>query len=152
MQRPYFLRRSSILLILSFLVVAILPACIVVVDEDDDDDHYRRRWSLDVIVYGSASESESPANKSDYSLNLSDESILSGQADCTGFRGGYSISDGNSIEVESLSASGSACGTHSLAGKYLEGLEEATSYTVSGDELVLKFGDSGNSMRFSAMD
>ena len=150
MQRPIFLRRSSILLVLSFVFVAILPACIVVVDEDDDDDHYRRRWSLDVIVYGEAS--ESPINKSDYSLNLSDERILSGQADCTGFRGGYSVREGNAFEVESLSASTSTCGTGSLAAKYLDGLEGATSYTVQGDELVISFGSRGNSMRFSAVE
>lgn len=149
MQRPFFLRHSSILLIFSFLFVAILPACIVVVDDDDDDD-YRRRWSLDVIVYGTLS--ESPVNNSIYSLNLSDQNSLSGQADCTGFRGDYSVSDGNAIEIQSLNASSSACGTESLAGKYLSGLEGATSYTIDGDELVLTFGSSGNSMRFSPIE
>ena len=150
MQRPFFLRRSSIFLLLSFVFVAILPACIVVVDEDDDDDYYRRRWSLDVIVYGAVS--ESPINKSDYSLNLSDESVLSGQADCTGFQGDYSVSDGNAIRIESLNTRASTCGDGSLAGKYLGSLAEATSYTVSGDELIIKFGSTGNSMRFNAME
>lgn len=150
MQSPFFLRRSTIFLALSFLCVAILPACIVVVDDDDDDDYYRRRWSLDVIVYGT--NSQFPVNKSDYSLNLSEETTISGQADCTGFRGGYSISDGNSIQIESLSANASSCEVGSLAGQYLGGLEDATSYTVSGDELVIKFGSSGNSMRFSAIE
>ena len=150
MQRPFFLRRSSILLMLSFLVVAILPACIVVVDEDDDDDYYRRRWSLDVIVYGAIS--QSPTNNSDYSLNLSQENILSGQADCTGFQGDYSVRDGNGIHIESLDVSTSRCEGESLAGQYLDGLEGATSYTVSDDELVIKFGSSGNLMRFSPME
>lgn len=149
MQRPFFLRHSSVLLIFSFLFVAILPACIVVVDEDDDDD-YRRRWSLDVIVYGTLS--ESPVNGSNYSLNLSDENTLSGQADCTGFRGGYSVSEGNTIQIQSLDASSATCGTESLAGKYLTGLEGATSYTINGDELVLNFGSSGNTMKFSPLE
>ena len=151
MQRPFFLRHSSILLFALFIFVAILPACIVVVDEDDDDDdYYRRRWSLDVIVYGAVS--ESPGSSSNYSLDLSQENTLSGQADCTGFRGDYTTSTGNALQIESLSSSSSSCGRESLAGQYLDGLDDARSYTVSGDELTIAFGDEGHSMRFSPLE
>ena len=147
MQSKPFLRSSSILTVFSLIVVALLPACIVVVDDDDDDDHYRRRWSLDVIVYGGIS--EQPNEDKSYSLNLSDEVNLSGNADCAGFQGSYVVNENNSISVQRLSRSATSCGTTSLAGKYLDGLEDARSFSVSEDALVIQFGDNGNSMRFT---
>ena len=148
MQSRPFLRSSSLLTVFSLIVVMLLPSCIIVVDEDDDyDDHYRRRWNLDVIVYGSIS--ESPTDSKAYSLNLSEEAILSGNADCTGFEGTYSVNDNNSISINRLSRSSTACEPLSLSGKYLDGLQEARSYSVSEDVLIIQFGEGGNSMRFS---
>ena len=148
MQSRPFLRSSSLLIVFSLIFVALLPACIIVVDDDDDyDDHHRRRWSLDVIVYGSIS--ESPIDNKAYSLNLNDEAVLSGNADCSGFEGAYTVNDNNSINIERLSRGSTTCGRASLAGKYLDGLEDARSYSVSEDVLIIQFGEDGNSMRFS---
>ena len=151
MQSRPFLRSSSLLVVFSLIVVALLPACIIVVEEDDDyDDHYRRRWNLDVIVYGTIA--ESPVDGKAYSLNLSNEAVLSGNADCTGFEGAYAINDNNSISINRLSRNATSCTPASLAGKYLEGLEEATSYSATEDVLIIQFGNEGNSMRFSPVE
>lgn len=150
MQSKPYLRRSSLLIVFSLVVVALLPSCIVVVDDDDDDDYYRRRWSLDVIVYGAVS--EQPAGDKVYSLNLSNEATLSGNADCTGFEGTYTINDDNSIHVERLSRTSTSCSAASLANAYLEGLEEARTVSVNEDALIIQFGDNGNSMRFSPIE
>ena len=147
MQKPNVLHRSSILMILAFALVIVLPSCIIVVEEDDDyDDHYRRRWSLDVIVYSSYS--QYPGDRSVYSLNMNNQDALTGTADCFDFEGRYTVNS-DALQIDGLSAGRqSTCGSGSLADPYIDGLKEARSFTASEDELVIYFGNSGNSMRF----
>ena len=81
-------------------------------------------------------------------MNLSKEDILSGTADCTQFSGDYSVGQAKSLDIELHTVHAISCGSESLSGKFMGGLEEATSYTVGEDDLVITFGTSGNSMRF----
>ena len=140
--------RSSLYTVLMFATLVFFSGCILVVKEDDDDDdYYHRRWSLDVIVYSTYS--ESPDNGADYSLSLDEFNQLSGNAGCIDFEGTYSVSSNNAMRVDPLTASrGSSCRTEALTSQYLDGLENARTLEASEEDLVIYFGSERNAMRF----
>ncbi len=134
----------------ALFVVFFLPACIVVVEKDshDDDDYYRRRWQLEFFVYGNTT--YEPVG-SVYTVSFSNESQLSGRADCLTFEGPYAVGRTSTLSIGNLASESRSCGTDSIAPVFLQELERAQSISGTADELVIHLEGTNNLMRFRPM-
>jgi len=135
-------------LFFTLFIIIFLPACIVVVDKDDryDDDYYRRRWQLEFFIYGSTT--YEPVDGSLYTVSFSNQSVLSGRADCLDFEGQYAVGRTSTLNIDNLSSDTGSCGADSIAPIFLQELERAQSISGDADELVIHLEGTTDLMRF----
>ena len=146
--RSYLAKYARHLTLVLF-VILFLPACIVVVEKDDpydDDDYYRRRWQLEFFIYSNTT--FEPADGSVYTVSFSNDTLLSGRADCLDFEGQYTVGRTSTLSIDNLSSAGGSCDGNSVAPVFLQELANARSFTGSTDELVIHLEGTNNLMRF----
>jgi hypothetical protein len=83
-----------------------------------------------------------------YTLSLLPDGSLSARADCNRAGGRYTLGAGRSITIEIGSVTKVACPEGSLSQEYLDKLESAEVYQVSGGQLELELQDGEGQMIF----
>lgn len=90
-------------------------------------------WQLQALVMPNG-ERVQPDNPGQYSLNLTRDNQLNGQADCNSFRGGFAGVD-TRLHISPLAATRAACPAGSVSDRFLQILQEVDRIAVHEDGL-----------------
>ena len=81
------------------------------------------------------------------SIQFSEDNRIEGQIDCNTYSGEYTLTEGDSMEVDMQYITEILCGT-SIDGHYLVGLRAVHSYGIIGNQLRLYFDESALKYRY----
>jgi heat shock protein HslJ len=93
-------------------------------------------WELLSIQEGSAP-AITVADRTDYTLRLTDEGRAEIRADCNVCGGPYTI-EGTDIDFGTLVCTRAFCGEDSLDTQFLAGLEDAETFNASNNQLIVR--------------
>jgi putative lipoprotein len=99
-------------------------------------------WRLVAIRRPGAAD-EPVASDQEYTVRFDADGRYSGRAHCNSFSGAYERPSPDAVRIRAGAATLAACPEGSIGDEYLRALASATSYRVSGDELRLTYGTSG---------
>jgi heat shock protein HslJ len=103
------------------------------------------RWQQTVLSTG---QSMTPANPSNYTLQLAADGTAAAQVDCNRASGTYTVS-GSSLSLNFLTTTLAACPAGSLGDQYLQQLNSVTSFSFQGGQLILQLAANSGTMRFA---
>jgi heat shock protein HslJ len=82
-----------------------------------------------------------------YTIVFADDGSIAIKADCNNAAGTYTL-DNDSLTIQLGPTTMAACPPGSLSNAMLTGLSKVSTYLIDGGDLVLRLGDSGDSMLF----
>ncbi len=90
-----------------------------------------------------------PETPSNYSLRFEPDGRVLVRADCNTGRSGYAT-EGPMIDIEPIALTRMGCGEDSLGSEFVQGVEEASSYTFAGGQLALALPMDAGILHFTA--
>ena len=115
-------------------------------------DELIRKWTF-VGFAGFCDSEYKPKNVREMTIDFRENNKVTGRSSCIAFGGDYSIRENNSISMHHLEHTFIYFGDNIIRywnDKYLSGLENAVSYEITGNRLIINT-DSGVKMIFSTI-
>jgi uncharacterized lipoprotein YbaY len=103
------------------------------------------RWQGTLLNDGTA---DTPADPNAYTLTLQQDGRAAVRADCNRGSGPYTIT-GNQIDLGPFATTLAACPPGSLGGRFLQQLDQVTSYVIMDGDLYLELPFDSGAMHFS---
>jgi len=97
-------------------------------------------WKLITLNGNTIAVKDTQSKEAHFILKENDNAVM-GNTGCNGIRGGYTLEGIDKIDFSKIISTRMACMDVPYEGEYLQALEQADNYNLSGDTLTLNAGD-----------
>ena len=115
-------------------------------DDSQAAEFLNTTWRLQSIVFSDSTIIQDDSNKT-FNIRFFEDLHLRGINDCNEYFGIYTISDNNSLSLDSLGTSFAGCG-ESIDREYYRVLHFVHSYEISNNRLQLYYDESNSTLNF----